>query len=164
MPEVHLRKVSQENYREVLNLTLHDAQAAFVASNAKSFAEAYVNPALVPLAIYDAAARGWELPSLPVVGFTVYELAVGVGFILRLRVDQKYQRRGIGREAMQEVIRRLKLRPGVEMIATSHRRENEAAARLYQSLGFVECAVPWPDPDPQEIYLRLPDRTADRHF
>jgi diamine N-acetyltransferase len=39
---------------------------------------------------------------------------------------------------MVEVIRRLKLHPEVERIATSHDRKNEAAARLYESLGFVD--------------------------
>ncbi|HEY9799239.1 MAG TPA: hypothetical protein V6D25_02685 [Leptolyngbyaceae cyanobacterium] len=39
---------------------------------------------------------------------------------------------------MLEVIRCLKLCPDVEIIATSYRKENEAAAKLYQSLGFKQ--------------------------
>ncbi|MEM7581576.1 MAG: GNAT family N-acetyltransferase [Cyanobacteria bacterium P01_A01_bin.80] len=54
-------------------------------------------------------------------------------------VDEKYQGQGYGRAAITEVIRRLKLCPDVEMIATSSRKENEIAAKLYQSLGFE----PW---------------------
>lgn len=68
----------------------------------------------------------------------MYELTDAVGFILRLMIDEKFQRKGYGRAAMLEVIRRLKLYPEVERIATSHIRENEAAARLYEGLGFVD--------------------------
>jgi len=52
------------------------------------------------------------------VGFTMYELSAGVGFIRRLMIDQRFQRKGYGRAAMLEVIRRLTLHPEVEMIAT----------------------------------------------
>ena len=68
----------------------------------------------------------------------MYELTDAVGFILRLMIGEKFQRKGYGRAAMLEVIRRLKLHPEVERIATSHVRENETAARLYEGLGFVE--------------------------
>lgn len=68
----------------------------------------------------------------------MYELSDAVGFIVRLMIDEKFQRTGYGRAAMIEVIRRLKLHPEVEQIATSHERKNEAAARLFESLGFVD--------------------------
>lgn len=156
MVQVHLRPVTRDNLSACLALRLGEGQADLVASNAKSLAEAKVNPNLVPLAVYDAAARGWEddIP-VPMVGFTVYELAAGVGFILRLMIDRAHQRKGYGRAAMVEVIRRLKLHPEVEMIATSHRRENEAAAGLYRSLGFVPWEIGWARENPDEVVLRL---------
>ena len=58
------------------------------------------------------------------VGFIMYELKGGVGFILRLMIDRRHQRQGYGRAAVLEVIRRLKLIPEVQMIATSHQRGN----------------------------------------
>ena len=156
MVDVHLRPVTLDNYKECLGLRVGATQDGLVASNAHSLAEAKVNPTLVPLAIYDGAARGYEQPLLPMVGFTMYELVAGVGFILRLMVDQVYQGRGCGRGAMVEVIRRLRLHPEVEMIATSHRRENVAAARLYAALGFVPWGVGWAGPADAEVFLRLP--------
>ena len=56
----------------------------------------------------------------------MYALSNARGFILRLMIDEKFQRRGYGKAAMVEVIRRLKLHPEVERIATSHDRKNEA--------------------------------------
>ena len=155
MAEVHLRGISLENYKECLALRVDESQSSLVATNAQSLAEAKVNAALVPLAIYDAAARGYERPVVPMVGFTMYELAAGVGFILRLMIDRDHQGRGYGRAAMVEVMRRLRLHPEGELIATSYRRENAAAARLYHSLGFVGWDIAWADPEGPEAFLRL---------
>ncbi len=87
------------------------------------------------------------------------ELAARVGFITRLMIDRAYQGQGYGRAAMTALIRRLRLSPEMEMIATSHRRENIAAARLYQSLGFVPWDIAYATADAEEIYLRLPQQS-----
>ncbi len=136
MGAVSLRPITQRNLKECISLKVAENQKKFVASNVLSLAEAFVNPTYHPLGIYDSEAHYQANP--PMVGFTMYELIDAVGFILRLMIDEKYQRRGYGRAAMIEVIRRLKLHPEVERIATSHEWENEAAARLYGSLGFVD--------------------------
>ncbi|WP_210404137.1 GNAT family N-acetyltransferase [Chroococcidiopsis sp. TS-821] len=62
----------------------------------------------------------------------MYEIVMDVRFIMRLMIDSKYQRQGCGQATMIEVIRPLKLCLDVEIIATSYRKENDAAARLYQ--------------------------------
>lgn len=156
--QVPLRPVGRDNLRAGLALRVGAGQADQVAANATSMAEAAVNPNLVPLAVDDVAARGWEdeIP-VPMVGFAVSEVATGVGFILRLMIDERFHRRGSGRAAMVEVIRRLRLHPAVEMIATSHRRGNEAAAALSRSLGFVPGEIGWATETPDEVFLRLPD-------
>mgnify|MGYP000044178988 FL=1 len=153
--QVHLRRITLDNYEECIGLQVSEDQTGWVATNAKSLAEAYVNPTLVPLAIYDAAMRGSDPPPGSMVGFTMYEVATGVGFILRLMIDQNHQRKGYGCAAMREVIRRLKLNPDVEMVATSHQRDNEAAANLYRSLGFVEWDEEWLKGHETEVFLRL---------
>ena len=153
--QVHLRRITLDNYEECIGLQVEENQTRWVATNVKSLAEAYVNPTLVPLAIYGASMRGADPPPGSMVGFTMYEVATGVGFILRLMIDRNHQRKGYGRAAMLEVIRRLKLYPDVEMIATSHQRNNEAAANLYQSLGFVEWDEEWLKGHETENFLRL---------
>ena len=152
---VSLRPVTSANLRECLSLTVSETQADFVASSAQSLAEAYVNPNLHPLAIYDVSARGWEEPPTPMVGFTVYEIVAGVGFILRLMVDQHHQRKGYGKAAVQEVIRQLHLHPEVEQIATSHREGNVAAAALCQILGFEPWQIGFADEVEGEVFLAL---------
>lgn len=155
MPKVHLRKVTLDNFSECISLELDKSQQGFIASNVKSLAEAYVNPNLFPLAIYDAKVAGYEKPQLPMVGFTLYEITAGIGFILRLMIDHRYQRQGYGRAAMLELIKRLKLHPDVELIATSYQRGNETAAKLYRSLGFVDWNIEWAMEHKSDIFLRL---------
>ena len=92
------------------------------------------------------------------VGFIMYELKGGVGFILRLMIDRVHQRKGYARGAMVEVIRRLKLYPEVQMIATSHRRENVAMAQLCRSMGFVDWDISWAKENEGEVFLRLNER------
>jgi len=120
-------------------------------------AEAYVDPNLFPLAVYDAAACGYEQPEVPMIGFTMYEIVMGVGFIMRLMIDHKYQCQGYGRATMIEVIRRLKLHPDVEIIETSYQEKNEVAAGLYRSLGFRQWDTSDAEPDPTEVYVKLED-------
>lgn len=70
-------------------------------------------------------------------------------------IDRKYQRQGYGRAAMLEVIRRLKLHPDVELIATSYQRGNETASKLYRNLGFVDWNIAWAMDHQSDIFLRL---------
>jgi diamine N-acetyltransferase len=66
MVKVNLQPITPDNYLECLRLQVEPAQAHFVATNAKSLAEAKADPTLVPLAIYDRAALGYVPPHIPV--------------------------------------------------------------------------------------------------
>ncbi|MGL5079265.1 MAG: GNAT family N-acetyltransferase [Waterburya sp.] len=155
MVEVHLRKITRDNLQECLNLQVNDSQKNLVATTAQSLAEAYVDSNLFPLAVYDVAARGYEQTKLPMVGFMMYEVGAGVGFIMRLLIDCKYQNQGYGHKTMLEVIRRLQLYPEVEVIATSYRKENKVAAKLYYNLGFRQWNISDAISHPTEIYVKL---------
>ena len=155
MVEVHLRPITKENFDECVVLSVAPNQGHLVASNLKSLAQAYVHENYLPWGVYDAAVRGYELPNGPMVGFVMVELTAGVGFIQRLMIDERYQRRGYGRATMIEVIRRLRLMPEVELIAVSYLRQNVAAARLYERVGFVPWEIEWARNHPTDIYVKL---------
>jgi diamine N-acetyltransferase len=156
--KVTLHPITKENIQDCINLEVDESQIRLIASNSKSLAEAYVNSSLYPFGIYDIAARGWEKPKSPMIGFTMYELVSGVGFILRLMIDRKYQRQGYGKATMIEVIRRLRSHPEVEIIATSHRKENTAVGSLCWNLGFREWEIEWAKDIEDEVYLVLDDK------
>ena len=157
VPEVCLVPVNESNLAECLALQVQESQASFVAGNAKSLAEASVKANYYPLAIYDRAALGFEKPNVPMLGFAMYEVTAGVGFLLRLMIDRSHQGQGYGRAAVTEIIRRLGLHPDVQMIATSHRRENTVAGKLFRELGFVDWDIEWAAENPDEVFLMLPE-------
>ena len=155
MAEVHLRTVTAANLDACLSLEVGEVQRGWISSVERSLAQAYAIPALTPLAVYDAAARGREQPPEPPVGFAMYEVSEGIGFVVRLLIDRHHQRRGYGRATMRELIRRLRLIPAVELNATRHRRDNEPAAALYRDLGFVPWDIHYAEKYPDDQFLRL---------
>ena len=130
MTTVYLKEINQDNWKQAIRIGVAPEQRRFVASNLYSIAESKFNPAFVPLAIYDEAET--------MVGFLMYGIGDGELWIIRLMVAQQYQRRGYGRAAMEEIIRRLEAKPDCREIFTSHKPDNDVAARLYKGLGFED--------------------------
>lgn len=126
-----LREITMDNFHDCLNLQLDDVQKNYVASNMYSLAEAKADGVSVPLAIYDGETM---------VGFIMYDYnhAERIGYITRLMVDCRHQRKGYGRYAMRQVIERLREYSDRRYIQTSYWPQNTAAGRLYESLGFIK--------------------------
>lgn len=74
------------------------------------------------------------------VGYIIYWLLPSEIDIHNLAVHPAYRRRGIGRALLQAVIEEAKRRGSVG-VTLEVRTSNEAAQRLYQSLGFVASGV-----------------------
>ena len=147
---IKLQPITWENYDEIIALEVHESQKDFVASNQKSLAQAYVYWAnndynfLQPIVfgIYDC-----DVP----VGFTTiaYEAGEG-GFasnngqprynLWRFMIDKNHQGKGYGKKAMKELIKYLSTKPRGEAptIYVSYASDNDAARKLYESVGFVE--------------------------
>ena len=126
--QIKLAPITMENFDECLDLKVADWQKDFVAPNANSIAEAYVDKMSIPLAIYADDSM---------VGFTMYGCIPEKqsGYILRLMIDSRYQKKGYGRKAMEIVLERLK-DAGCKRILTSYHRGNTNAGTLYEQLGF----------------------------
>lgn len=152
--EVTLRRLAPADYATVLNLRAAPEQQHLVASVKKSLAEVDADHALTAFAIYDGSQLGLPEPNQSPVGFAVIEVVASVGFVLRLLVGQEHQQRGYGRAAMIELVRRLRMNPDVEVVATSHRADNAAMERLCASLGFEPWHAPFVAPE-GEVYLLL---------
>ena len=74
------------------------------------------------------------------VGYTVAMVAAGEAFLLNLSVARTWQRRGLGRELLDFVLK-LARNHGAERILLEVRPSNRAATALYSSAGFAETAV-----------------------
>jgi diamine N-acetyltransferase len=150
---VTLRPITRDNLWAVLDLKPHPGQEAFVADNAVSIANAYVEPTFVPLAV-DAGDE--------VVGFAMYgqHPETGAWWVIRLMIDRAQQGKGYGRSALEAVIALAAERVGCEEIVTSFVPAHAIAAGLYASLGFQPIGE-IEDGEPL-LRLRLADRRSPR--
>ena len=129
---LRLVEIDRYNYLPVLDLRVSPEQESLVASNQYSLAQAYAQPECVPLALY--------AENKPV-GFAMYALDEDDHqyWIYRLMIDQRHQRKGYGRAAMELLIDRIRGLSDEEhtCVLISFEPENQIAKRLYESLGFV---------------------------
>ena len=142
-----LEKVNGKNVWELLKLKVSKEQQSFVASNEVSIIEAYTALAghghPFPFGIYE----GDHPVGFLMIGFDVdddWEDAPGVAKgnynLWRLMIDEAYQCRGYGREAVRlalEFIRSFPCGPAA-YCWLSYEPENAVARKLYSSFGFSE--------------------------
>lgn len=130
---ITLEPITRENLETVMNIELPPEQAQFVASNAFSIAQASYYPSLQPRAIH--------VDGRPA-GFLMYAINAndepGHYAIYRLMVDAALQGRGIGRHAMELLLKELRSRPDLRRITICYAPGNAVGRRFYASLGFVE--------------------------
>lgn len=132
--QVSLRPVTADTVRAICQLDAGDG-GRNVAPNAVSIAQAYFSPHAWFRAIYaDDTPAGFVMLFDP-------HLAPGAEepdyFMWRLMVDRAWQRRGIGRQAVELLVQHVRSRPAATRLMTSHNKHDESLARLYTSLGFV---------------------------
>ena len=127
---ISLRAVTKENWRECIKLQVTEDQQNFVAPNVYSLAQSYVEPARIPLAIYD------DETMVGFIWYTEQPLEDGSYKISRIMIDQPYQGKGYARMALREVIERMRQIPGCREILMQYFSTNVVAAHLITSLGF----------------------------
>jgi diamine N-acetyltransferase len=143
--EVTLREVTADTVDEVLALRVSPAQQNYVATNAKSIAQAHFYP---ETAWFRAIYAG-ETP----VGFVMledkpeeHEYA-----LWRLMVDERYQGHGYGRRAIELVVEHVRTRPGATALLNSAVPGPDNAIPFYEKLGFVLTG----EVDDGELVMRL---------
>lgn len=129
---VELREITIENYEECLSLKIADSQKNFVSSNVLSLAQAWVyyNTAF-PFAIYADNVM---------VGFIMlgYYEAKGYYTVWKFMIDEKYQNKGYGKQALKLGIDYLVDRFKVKEVHIAYHSDNRIARNLYASMGFCE--------------------------
>lgn len=133
---ITLREITSDTVRAVTKLSVAEGQKGFVASNAVSLAEALFSDEAWYRAVYDDE----EL-----VGFVMLSdeslkkvppAEPNIG-LWRLMVDERYQRKGIGREIMRLVLEYVRSRRGIHYFYTSYVPEPGGPGPFYLGLGFV---------------------------
>lgn len=127
---VRLEKITKDNYRECLRLQVAEYQTKFVAPNARSLAKAYVYyDEAMPFAVYNEESM---------IGFTLLRYYdEGNSYIIdQFMIDERFQGRGYGKQAMKLVIERIKNEGKYSKIILCYIDGDEIAKKLYSDLGF----------------------------
>jgi diamine N-acetyltransferase len=148
--EVTLREVTADNLGAILALEVFDEQRDYVASNAKSIAQAHFHQEAWFRAVYAG-----DIP----VGFLMLHdenLRNEVRqndyyFLWRLMIDKRYQKFGFGRRAVQLLIEHVKQRPNAKMLLSSFHNGPRSPEGFYAKLGFERTGNETED----EIEIRL---------
>lgn len=130
MADVVLREINKEIWMDAMNLVLRLEQGGLVAPNFYRIPEFKAEPSFMQLAIYNAENE--------LVGFSMYGLDPDDGnwWIYRLMIDERYQRRGYGKAALDAVINEMSKIPGCSEIFVGYRPDNNVAAAMFHSFGF----------------------------
>lgn len=144
---IHLEKVTRKNVWRLLELKVTEEQENYVATNTQSIVEAYLTlekgGVAFPFGIYEE-----DLP----VGFLMIgygadddwndapKIADGNYCLWRLMIDERYQHRGYGREAIRLALDFIRTWPcgEAEYCYLGYEPDNLNAKALYHSMGFQE--------------------------
>lgn len=144
--EVTLREVTVDTVDEILRLKVAPHQEMFVATNAKSIAQAHFHP---EIAWFRAIYAG-ETP----VGFVMLSDNADEPeyFLWRLMIDERFQGRGYGSRTIELMIAHVRTRPGATALLTSAFSGPGSAIPFYEKLGFVLTGEV--DPEDGELVMR----------
>ncbi|NNE42788.1 MAG: GNAT family N-acetyltransferase [Gemmatimonadetes bacterium] len=134
---VTLREITEDTVRPILKLKVAETQRRFVADNAISLAEANFSPAAWPRAIY--------ADETPVGFLMLYDAHLlpedqrkSFYYLWRFMIDERYQRSGFGRRAIELLVDHVRSRPGAQQLALTFVPGPGAPSRFYRTLGFRE--------------------------
>lgn len=132
---VELREITKDNLDDVIKLKISKDQEEFISSTAYALAQAWVyKDTAYPFAIYVDNA---------LVGFIMlgYYEAKNQYTIWKFLIDERYQSRGYGKQALKLAINYLTERFHVREIYVGVIISNDVAKHLYHSLGFRESGA-----------------------
>ncbi len=114
------------NWEQCLDIQLTPEQSMFVPTILYSLAQAKFEE-LHPYGIMN---------DNQMVGFIMYGEFAGICWINRIMIDIDYQRKGIGRTAMQQLLELLNHSIRCKEIRASYAKENNFARQFFLSVGF----------------------------
>ncbi|KEK22880.1 GNAT family N-acetyltransferase [Bacillus gaemokensis] len=143
MSQVSLKKITAENWREALGLSVNIEQQRFVSAVtppvAIALAKAYIRPddrIIEPYGIYNEQRM---------VGFfnLHYTLDSKDDFwIFHFFIDKGVQRKGFGAAALQVLLKHIKdVHPSCHRIRLTVHPENDSGKKFYTGLGFTDDEI-----------------------
>lgn len=138
---IYIRPITAENWQEAMTLRVSPEQGQFVPSVTLSLAKAYIKPNGInhdPCGIYSEESR-------EMVGFYSFMFKphdTRVCYIGGFLIDHRFQGRGYGKAAMSDYLTTVQDRfPDCEGVYLTVHPENRAAAKFYNTFGFVKTGL-----------------------
>jgi len=149
--DVSLREITEDTVIPVVKLSVAESQRGFVATNAVSLAQALFSGAAWYRAVYlgDEPAGFVMLHDESLLDPTKPDPEIGVW---RFMVDERFQGRGVGREAMRQVIAHVRAKGAARSLWVSYVPGPGCPEPFYRSLGFL----PTGRMEGDEVVLELP--------
>jgi len=128
---MEFRKIDKSNYWDCILLTVDDSQERFVADNKQSLVEAAYEDGLYTLGIYHEETM---------VGFVLYDYDdTFPGWSMsRFMIGKQFQGKGYGKQAALAFLDYFKKKHDADKLYISVSLENNAARKMYASIGFEE--------------------------
>jgi diamine N-acetyltransferase len=141
---ISLREVTRETVKSILNLSVAEEQQKFVASNARSIAEAYFAK--------DAWFKAIYADETPVGFLMISDIPEKAEYFLwRFMIDAEHQGKGYGRQALELLIQHIRTRPNAKAFYTSHRKGSGDPGGFYRKMGFEYTG----DEEDGELVMKL---------
>ena len=161
--QIHLEKVTWDNYSRIMNLRVTKEQTNYVAANARSLVHAYLALSGGEIVPYPFGIYLGKKPiGFVMIGYNGYEpgepeFMKNTYFIWRFMIDRRYQGKGYGRQAFQLAMDFVRTFPSGEsdLCWLSYEPENERAKGLYASFGFVEVPEYYVEGEEMPAILKL---------
>ena len=141
---LYFKEITEDNFWKIISLKIKEGQS--VAPNVVSIAQSKVNPEFNPFAIYKNEI---------LIGFIMYTVNKDEERyeIDRLMIDENYQRKGYGKEAMEKIIKDFKQRKEYNKIVLSVAKSNIGAIEFYKNMGFNFNGELVDDEDEMELII-----------
>ena len=136
--DVKLMKVVRDNFNDVIELEIEEAQEKYILSNVITIAESTLSP------YFHLFHHRAICVDEKVVGFVEYQFGEIGEFdenectIWLFMIDRKHQNTGIGKIAMSLLLEEIKAHERCKLVDIYYDPQNLAAKNLYASHGFKE--------------------------
>ena len=133
---IEIVEITKSNWQECISLSVSDEQKGFIASNVYSLAESKFEPEMHPI--------GFKKDD-SLIGFAMfgYETDENRAWIIRFMIDEKYQNKGLGKEALSQLIKLLSSKYVILSIRLCVEPENIMAIKFYEKFGFSSTGEKW---------------------
>ncbi|MDA1785013.1 GNAT family N-acetyltransferase [Bacillus cereus] len=136
MKKIHLKSINKSNWEEAIRLSVKAEQRKFIASNLYSIAEVQFLDNFYAKGIYVGNKM---------IGFTMFGIDPDDNnyWIYRLMIDEKFQGKGIGKQAIYLVIEEVRQNnnTNIPLIMIGYHPENLTAKLVYKKAGFIETEL-----------------------